>query len=408
MQVNNEVQLKRSLSLSLVSFYGIGTILGAGIYVLVGKVAGYAGMYTLFSFLIASILAGFSAFSYAELAVRYPKSAGEAVYIQQSFGRPFLSKLIGLMIVFVGVVSTATLVHGFVGYLNVFVQWPAWWVIIGLIAIMLLVAIWGIGESVIIAALMTVGEIIGLLIILWVARDGFSLFPTKVAETLPPMDATIWAGILVGAFVAFYAYIGFEDIVNVAEEVREPQINLPRAIIISLVVTTVFYLAVALVSIMMMPPAQLAQSDAPLALLYQITTGQHPTVITIISLVSVLNGALIQIIMASRVLYGMSRQGWLPKQLGMVHPRTRTPIIASLIVGGLILFFALILPLLSLARLTSFVTLIIFALINLALWRLKRCSDEKSTFTVPLWVPVLGFICSSAFVLFQIYYVIQD
>ena len=408
MQVNNEVQLKRSLSLPLVSFYGIGTILGAGIYVLVGKVAGYAGMYTLFSFLIASILAGFSAFSYAELAVRYPKSAGEAVYIQQSFGRPFLSKLIGLMIVFVGVVSTATLVHGFVGYLNVFVQWPAWWVIIGLIAIMLLVAIWGIGESVIIAALMTVGEIIGLLIILWVARDGFSLFPTKVAETLPPMDTTIWAGILVGAFVAFYAYIGFEDIVNVAEEVREPQINLPRAIIISLVVTTVFYLAVALVSIMMMPPAQLAQSDAPLALLYQITTGQHPTVITIISLVSVLNGALIQIIMASRVLYGMSRQGWLPKQLGMVHPRTRTPIIASLIVGGLILFFALILPLLSLARLTSFVTLIIFALINLALWRLKRCSDEKSTFTVPLWVPVLGFICSSAFVLFQIYYVIQD
>lgn len=406
MQSASEPQLRRSLSLTLVTFYGIGTILGAGIYVLVGKVAGYAGMYTLFAFVLASVLAGFSAFSYAELAVRYPKSAGEAIYVKHGLRREWLAKLVGLLIVLVGTVSTATLVHGFVGYLNVFVQWPAWLVIVVLVMAMVTIVIWGIGESVLIAALMTVGEIIGLLLILWVARDSFTLLPETWPQLVPGFDAGIWVGILSGTFIAFYAYIGFEDIVNVAEEVREPEINLPRAIIIALVVTTLFYVLVALAGILSIPPHQLAQSDAPLAMLYEYKTGQHPTVITIISLVSVINGALIQVIMASRVLYGMSRQGWLPAQLGAVHAVTRTPVLATLVVGSLILTFALILPLLSLAQLTSFITLVIFTMINLALWRIKLSDPAPAKFTVPLWVPICGFICSLVFVLYQLFYIL--
>ncbi|MDH5179651.1 MAG: APC family permease [Gammaproteobacteria bacterium] len=402
MNNQHEVQLKRSLSLTLVTFYGIGTILGAGIYVLVGKVAGYAGMYTLLAFVLASILAGFSAFSYAELAVRYPRSAGEAIYVRHGLRSERLARVVGLLIVLVGAVSTATLLHGFVGYLNIFVQWPGWLVIVVLVLVMTAIVVWGIGQSVIIASLMTVVEISGLLLILWVARDSFALVPAKFSELVPGWDGGVWIGILSGAFIAFYAFIGFEDIVNVAEEVKSPEVNLPRAIIIALVVTTTFYILVSLVSILAMPTQQLAQSDAPLAMLYEHKTGMHPTVITLISLISVLNGALVQIIMASRVLYGMSRQGWLPHVLGNVHSVTHTPVTSTLVVGGVILLFALFLPLLSLAKLTSFITLTIFAMINLALLLLKLRGEPVAGFCVPLWVPVCGFICSSAFVLFQL------
>ena len=396
--------LKRSLSLTLVTFYGIGTILGAGIYVLVGKVAGMAGMQTPAAFLLAALVAAFSAFSYAELASRFPRSAGEAVYIQQGFGIHKLSLLVGLMIVTVGIISTATLVHGFVGYLKVFVEMPDFFVIVLLVLVMGSIVAWGITQSVLLASLMTVVEIGGLVLIMWVGRESFTLLPQHLPEMLPSLDGAVWYGILLGSFIAFYAYIGYEDIVNVAEEVVQPNKNLPRAIITAMVVTTVFYILISVISILSLPVGDLAQSDAPLALLYQHATGQEPIVITLISLVSVINGAMIQIIMASRVLYGISRQGWLPSVIGYVHPVTRTPLLATLIVALLILLFALWLPLLSLAILTSFVTLSIFTLVNLALWRIKiRSEPAPESFSVPLWVPIVGFFLSLAFVLFQVF-----
>jgi APA family basic amino acid/polyamine antiporter len=206
-----------------------------------------------------------------------------------------------------------------------------------------------------------------------------------------------------GSFIAFYAFIGFEDIVNVAEEVRNPHRNLPRAIVIALVVTSLFYFVVAVVSILTLPPAELAATDAPLAEIYQQVTGQSPLMITSISLVSVLNGALIQIIMASRVLYGMSRQGWLPPRLGQVNAVTHTPLLATAIVTSMVLLFALWLPLVSLAKLTSFIILVVFTLINLSLWQIKiRAPQPEEIRTVPLWVPVVGFFFSVTFVLYQI------
>ena len=395
--------LKRSLSLPLVTFYGIGTILGAGIYVLVGKVAGFAGMFTPVAFLLASFVAALSAFSYAELSARFPKSAGEAVYVQEGLGWRKLSIIVGVTIVFAGIISVATLVHGFVGYFQVFIDTPVVVVIISLTLLMGLVVAWGINESVIIASLMTLLEIAGLVLIIWVARESFSLLPARWPEMVPPLELAAWGGIVAGSFIAFYAFIGFEDIVNVAEEVRNPHRNLPRAIVIALVVTSLFYFTVAVVSILSLAPAELARTDAPLAELYQSVTGRQPVVITIISLVSVLNGALIQIIMASRVLYGMSRQGWLPPRLGQVNAVTRTPLLATGIVTGLVLLFALWLPLVSLAKLTSFIILIVFALINLSLWQIKiRAPQPEDIRTVPLWVPIVGFFFSSAFVLYQI------
>ncbi|MCG6886482.1 MAG: amino acid permease [Proteobacteria bacterium] len=395
-------QLKRSLSLSLVTLYGIGTILGAGIYVLVGKVAGYAGMFTPIAFLVSALLAAFSALSYAELSARFPKSAGEAVYVHEGLQWRHLSIIVGVTIALSGTISTATLVHGFVGYFEIFFQFPPALVMIVLIVLLASVVIWGISQSVVAAALMTVVEIGGLVMIIWVARDGLVEVPASFPTLVPSLELTAWHGIMLGSIVAFYAFLGFEDIVNVAEEVRNPSRNLPLAIILALVVTTVFYMLVAVVSIMGVPPRELAQTDAPLAMLYTRLTGNSPVVISLISLVAVLNGALIQMIMASRVLYGMSRQGWLPPWLGRVNRHTRTPLLATLVVTGSVTLFSLWLPLLSLAQLTSFITLIIFALINLSLWQIKRRVPVPADIrTIPVWVPVSGFVSSSAFVIYQ-------
>ncbi len=398
----SNIELKRSINLPLLSFYGIGTILGAGIYVLIGQVASYAGLHTPFSFLVASILAGLSAFSYADLAARFPKSAGEAVYIYESFHRPRLSLLIGLMIVAVGTISSATLTHGLLGYLAQFIVMPDALVIILSVCLLGGIVIWGIGESVMIASLMTIFEMLGLVIIVWVSRQGFAELPAQLPQLLPSVDAAAWSGILVGAFVAFYAFIGFEDMVNVAEEVKQPQKNLPRGIIIALVVTTSFYIVVALISVLVVTPGNLAQQSAPLAYIYQQMTGREPWVISLIGVTSIINGVLIQMVMASRILYGMSRNRWLPDWLGVVNSHTRTPINATLVVMVLILGLALWLPLLSLAKLTSFISLSIFSLINLALLRIKRRGERSPTINVPLWVPLCGFVFSLIFLAYQI------
>lgn len=383
-------------------FYGIGTILGAGIYVLVGKVAGESGIYSPFSFLLASLLACFSAFSYAELAARFPRSAGEAIYIEEGFAIRKLSIAVGLLIVSVGIVSVATLAHGFAGYLSIFINLPDALIVSTLILAIGAVCAWGIGQSVLIASIMTVVEIIGLIIILYVGFDAFALIPERLPEMLPSLNSSIWAGIFMGSFIAFYAYIGFEDIVNVAEEAINPRINIPRAIVISLIVTTIFYVLISVVAILLITPAELASSNAPLAMLYEKTTGQSPVVITIISLISVVNGALIQVIMASRVLYGMSRKHWLPENIGLINPVTHTPLNATVIITGLILLFALLLPLLSLAKITSFITLIIFMLINFALLKIKFSKRSYQGFAVPIWVPLVGGISTLMFILYLV------
>ena len=398
--MKNKPELIRKLSLPVLIFYGIGTILGAGIYVLVGKVAGEAGFYTPFSFILASILAAFSAFSYAELAARFPRSAGEAIYIEEGFGIKSFSVAVGLMIVAVGIISTATLAHGFAGYFNVFFDFSEVWTVISLVLIIGLICSWGIGQSVWLASVMTIVEIIGLIIILYVGRDAFLLIPEKTLEMLPPLDASIWAGIFMGSFIAFYAYLGFEDIVNVAEEVIKPKINIPLAIIISLIVTTVFYILISVVAVLLISEKELAASSAPLAMLYEVTTGKSPIVITVISLISVVNGALIQVIMASRVLYGMSRKKWLPRKVGEINAVTHTPLIATVIIILFVLAFSLLFPLLSLAKITSFITLIIFMFINFALVKIKYSQRDYVGFTVPIAIPLIGGFSTLLFIIY--------
>lgn len=395
--------LRRALSLPLVTFYGLGNILGAGIYVLIGKVVGEAGLFAPLSFLLAALLASLTAFTYAELSARFPLSAGEAVYVQEGLGIGWLSSAVGILLVLAGIVSAATIMKGFAGYLQVFIPLPADMAIVSMVIMLGGLAAWGIAESVALAALVTVVEVAGLLLIIGIAAPGMVTLGSLAAELPPVTGATVLPGILMGAFLAFYAFIGFEDMVNVAEEVCHPERNLPRAILLALLISSVLYLLVSLAAITAMPADRLAAVDAPLAVMYEYVTGREPLLITLISMLAVVNGALIQIIMASRVCYGMARQRWLPACFGQVYPRTQTPVMATLTVAVLVLLAALWFPIEALAKATSFFLLIVFALVNLSLWRLKRhtATEKYDAFCVPRWVPASGFFASMAFVVAQ-------
>ena len=396
MTTTNQPTLRRSLSLNLVTFYGLGNILGAGIYVLVGKVAGEAGYLAPVSFLLASIIAGLTAFTFAELASRYPVSAGASVYVFEGLGNRQLSILVGLLIVLTGVVSAATIARGFVGYLNVFVSVPVWLSIILLLSLLGAIATWGIMESVRTAAVFTVIEIFGLLLVLFVTAPYFSELPPRLSEFTPGLDLAVWPGVFSGAFLAFYAFVGFEDMVHVAEEVKNPQRNLPRGILLALAVSTLLYVAIAFAVLLVLPPETLSSSQAPLASVYQEVTGSTPVLITVIAMFAVVNGALIQIIMASRVCYGMACQGWLPGFFAKVSRKTRTPVIATVLVTLLITAMALWLPLEQLARMTSLLLLIIFSLVNLSLWRIKSRDGaiDRQIFEVAGWIPKAGFFAA--------------
>lgn len=401
--MTEQVSLKRSLSLAQITYYGLGTILGAGIYVLVGKVAGSAGLYAPVAFLVAGLIAAFTAFSYAELSARYPLCASEAVYVQQGLGIRSLAILVGGLIVLTGIVSGATLTSGFVGYLQLFLPLPRWLAVTLLVYGLWALAAWGIAESVKAATIVTLIEVGGLLLIIAVSGRHLLDLPQRLPELLPPFEPEAWHGILLGAFLAFYAFIGFEDMVNVAEEVKEPQRNLPRAILLALGLATLLYLLVALAAVLTLPLPELVASTAPLAEMYRQATGQEPLLIGLISLFAVTNGALIQIVMGSRVLYGMSRQGWLPRALGYVSPKTRTPLVATAAMALAVQGLALGVELVALAKATSFIILIVFALINLSLVRVKRrLPVVEGVRSYPLWMPVAGFASCVALVVFQL------
>lgn len=390
------IKLQRRLGLYLLTFYGLGNILGAGIYVLIGKVVGMAGLYAPVSFLIAAVIAGATAFSYAELSARLPFSAGEAIYMENALGKRWLSLMTGLLIALAGMVSAATIARGFVGYLDVFVTIPPFIVITLLLLALGTLAAWGIAQSVMFAAALTLLGIFGLLLVIFVAGDSLSQLPARLPELIPPAEPLLWQGIFMGAFLAFYAYIGFEDMVNVAEEVKDPQRTLPYAIMLALLISTLLYLLVSLVAVLSVPADELARSDAPLALIYQHVTGREPVLITQIALFAVVNGALIQIIMSSRILYGMAAQGWLPVRLSAlarIHPVTRTPLLATGVVTVAVLLMALWLPMLTLARITSFIVLVVFVLVNLALFILKRRDPHpQGVMVYPLWLPIMALV----------------
>lgn len=399
----NAVTLKRGLSLPLIIFYGIGNILGAGIYVLIGKVAGHAGYFLPVAFLCAAFIAGLTAFTFAELSSRYPLSAGQVVYVKHGLRSKFLSLGTGLLIILTGTVSAAAIARGVVGYFDIFLHLPDWLVIFLLVGTLGTLAAWGIMESIRTAALFTLIEIGGLVFIIAIGIPYLQFLPDKILDFIPPLEPASWSGIMLGAFLAFYVFVGFEDMVNVAEEVKNVKKNLPLAILISLFTTSALYIAVSVIALLILEPDELARSDAPLAALYTQVRGESPYVISAIGMLAVLNGALIQIIMVSRVCYGLSMQKWLPAGLSIVHPRTRTPLYATVIVTVIVMIMAVAFPIEPLARTTSYFLIISFTLVNLSLVMIKlREPEAEDIFTVPLIIPAAGFISCVLLLISQI------
>lgn len=394
-----EAHLKRSISLFLLIMYGIGTVLGAGIYALIGKIIQQSNFFAPFSFLVALIVAAFTALSYSELSSRYPQSAGAALYAQQAFGRIWLSATIGWLLIITGIVSTAVLANAFVGYLQLFVALPSWLIILIVVTSLGLLAIWGISQSVIAVSVMTIIEVSGLLLVIYVGADSFKDIAIRWPEFIPTFELTVWHGIIMGGFLAFYAFIGFEDMVNVAEEVKNPRSNLPIAIVVTLSITAILYILVSLTALLTLPIAQLVHSDAPLALIIQ-SKGYSPTIIGVISLFAILNSALVQIIMASRIVYGMSRQGGSPLYFLQISEKTQTPVRATILITSIVLILALGFSLVTLAKTNSFIILFVFMMVNFTLLVIKRKKPiEKKAVCFPIIVPIIGSILCALLIL---------
>jgi amino acid transporter len=389
-----DAELRRALNLPLLVFYGLGVTIGAGIYVLIGAVAGHAGYYAYASFALAALVMGFTVLSYGELTARFPVSAGAAAFVLHGFRSHGLARIAGLLVVVVGLVSAAAIAAGSTGYIRQFADIPELPLLVLVILAMGAIAAYGIVESTLFAAILTAVEIIGLLIVI-AAGPLFDAEPVT-ASPGTAAGANLWTGIFAAGLLAFFAFIGFESLANVAEEAEHPGRNMPRAIILTLLISTALYMALAIAAVHVVPPNELAASPAPLSLVFERSTGLSPLVMAAIAILATLNGVVVQIIMVSRVMHGMARQGDLPPALGLVHPFTQTPLIATAVAVVLIVLSAALAPLERLAEVTSILSLLVFALVDFALViiKLRDGPPAASTFKVPVFVPAAGFLLS--------------
>ena len=391
--------LRRRLGLPLLVLYGVGITIGAGIYVLIGAAAAHAGPYTPWSFVLAAVVMAFTVGSYAELATRFPVSAGEAAYVRNAFGWRTLSTITGLVTIAVGVVSSSTVALGAAGYISQFVDWPQWLIVVMVVAILGAVACWGILESVLLASVFTLIEAGGLVLVIGAALFTGLPFGSAFAA-IPPLEIHVWSGIVFASLLAFFAFIGFEDLANVVEEARMPHRTIPRAMVLTLLISTLLYVLVAAIAVTAVSPERLAASPAPLSLVFREVAGLSPAAISAIAIVATLNTILAQMTMAARVVYGMARQGDLPGFAGKVHPRTATPVLATLLIAAVVIALALLVSLETLAESTSLITLLVFALVNLALLqvRRRRTPAHGPHVTVPIWVPAAGLVTCLAMI----------
>ncbi|MFQ4146540.1 APC family permease [Chlorogloeopsis sp. ULAP02] len=386
--------LKRVFGLPTLVIYGVGDILGAGIYAVVGKIAGLAGTLVWASFLTAMIVAAFTALSYAELGSRFPQSGGVACFVHRAFRTDWLSILVGWLMFCTCLVSMATLSKAFAGYFNAFIPAiPAWLIILALFSVLAFVNFRGMKESSALNIFCTSVEVAGLLIVILVSTLFLSGAGAANPAAVPNEQAIGWSAVLQGAALAFYAFIGFEDIVNVAEEVKNPERNVPRAILLALAIAGVVYILVSWLAIQVLNPSELAASSAPLLDVVRRAQPNFPQIVfTIIALFAVLNTALLNFVTASRLLFGMSREGLLSAWLGKLHRHRATPYRTLLVILPIAIFLALSGTLQFLAGTTATLILAMFCLVNLSLLLIKRREPETNGFRVPYIVPVIALL----------------
>ncbi len=384
--------LKRSVGLVGLTFYGTGTILGAGIFVVIGEVVGEAGTLAPLSYVLAGLVAVFTALSFAEMGARVPTAAGAIDYVEKAFERRWLGNLAGWLLTVANIVSGATITTGFVSYLSSFADVPSWMATVGLVGLLGAIAIIGMKQS---AVFMTITTLIGigaLLLILWLSRESLMAAPGKIMDDLGSFDGSAMSGLFVGGFLAIYSFIGFGDMAQTAEETKNVQKTLPRAIIFAMIIVFTFYLLIAASLVGQDNMEEIANAKAPLV--KAIEGKGFPTLpIAIASLFVIVNGGLTQVIAGSRLLLDLGRDGrWAPGIFGRVNESTHTPIVATLVVIGIVLALALFVPLKNLASATSFTILLVFTGVNGALFRLKAKEQPDGVPNIPRFVPLLGIV----------------
>lgn len=316
-------ELKRTLGLPALVFFGVGVIVGAGIYSVIGAAAGEAGELLWLSFVLAAIPAGLTALNYAELVAMLPRVGAEYTFLREAFPRlAWLPFAAGFLVVLTNAAVAATVSLAFAGYLEQLVDAPRWLSALGLLAACTLVNVAGIRQSAWVAALFALVELGGLALVVGAGLESGRFAHGVIA---PPH-----AGVFSAAALIFFVYTGFEGIVNLAEEAKAPQRDLPRALLWSGVVTLGSYLLVALAVVALAAPAALAASDSPLA---TALAGQPrlAAAVVVIALFSTSNTALVTLIVASRMLLGMARAGDMPRALARVGAKHATPVSATLV-----------------------------------------------------------------------------
>jgi APA family basic amino acid/polyamine antiporter len=393
--------LKRVVTFPWLLLYGLGSTVGAGIYILTGAVAGRAGILAPVAFVIASLLALFTALSFAELSARFPRAGGALVYVQEGLGLRWLSVIVGLGTAAAGMISAAAVSRGFVAYLSELTAFSSDLalaiVVIGVGAI----AAWGVKLSTVVVGVITLVEVGGLLAVLTFGvthvATGPALDMTSTFDGTSSQTAVI--ALLHSAVLCFYAFLGFEDMVNIAEEVRDVRRVMPRAIVWTLAISAALYVAVMSVAVLVVPADELGNADAPLALVFERSGGPSP-MISSIALVAMLNGALVQIVMASRILFSLSRDGILPAWVGRIHPRTSTPLVATFLITFGVGVFSATLPIERLAGMTASVALGVFILVNTSLLVLLLREGRREPRTkgrLSPVIPAMGAIASAGF-----------
>jgi APA family basic amino acid/polyamine antiporter len=392
----DEPKLHRSIGPTQLALYGLGSMLGAGIYGLIGQAAGIAGNAVWLAFIASLVVALLTALSYASIISRYPRAAGAAYVTQRAYKIPMLSFVVGIAVVCSGLTSVATQSRVLAANIAQMFGWqsiPVEFIAVGFLLLLAGIAFRGIRESMWVNVLCTIIEAAGLLIVIAV---GFSYWGSVNLLEVPTglgSDA-FFLIILNGAVLTFFAFLGFEDTINVAEECRDPETTMPIGLIAAMVMAAILYIAVAITAVSVVPYGELAKAPSPLTAVVGKAAPAFPAfVFTFITIFAVANTALVNYVTASRLVYGMSRQGLLPTFLGRVHQSTKTPHVAIFVLFAVLAPLALYGTIGNLAAATVLLLLTVFCVVNAALVVLqRRKSEPHGKFEVPAFVPALGAV----------------
>ena len=385
-------ELKRGMGLFHLTMYGVGLILGAGIYVLIGEAAGFAGDSVWIAFVLGSIVALFAGLSYAELSSMFPKAAAEYTFVKNAFKNNFFAFIIGWLTAITSMITAAAVALGFGGYFSEFLNIPIVISAIALIGILSIVNFMGIKESSWTNTVFTIIEAAGLILIIII---GFTISePESVNYFESP---TGFSGIVIAFVLIFFAFIGFEDIANIAEEVRNPKKVIPRAIILAVMISGIIYVLVSLAVVRVINWEDLSSSAAPLADVAKRGLGvQGHIIFSGIALFAITNTVLITLVAGSRMIYGMAREKSFPHILAKVHSKTKTPWLAIIVIMLTAIGFSIIGDIVIVANITVFAVIITFGAVNLSVIVLRYTeSDIERKFRIPINIgkfPVLPMV----------------